>query len=526
MCNASYPTFLSFIAGTNTPEAAAHDFACIATLGTGGCGFEQQLEAPLKALWPSFDPMPAMDGKNRIRFVGDMEHQLGHGDTDNLGFLRNDPLSPSLIAIVVVTDEEDCSSVKLDHFTNNPDNPISQEGYNLRCHNHPDELYPLNRYVDGFKALRPGQPNLVVFAAIAGVPPDLVDSTHLSAVDFGNDAQREAFYDGILNDNRMQEVVDPNGGMGKGGIVPSCLTTNDKGEVNAGAAPPRRIVGVARGFGKNGVVQSICQNDFGPALDAIIELIAANLGDVCMPRPLVRKSSGLVDCNVVWELPEPSKRRGDTPISCGEPGWEFLLDPGPDHDHVSRSGGAICKVAQLAVQTDAMGVTAAVATENDGRVFDSGWYYDDFSEEREKYCKSSDNEKQRIAFKGQNGRPPSGVVVKLECLNETQRLANTRTDIVTSAKQPEIGDACDQVTGTDVAARDAQCAVQLLEPTKRFADMVDTSMFCHPQLNVCVLGCNTDADCPAAWVCDDRAETRAQTRMRNMCVNPSCGGAH
>jgi hypothetical protein len=244
-----------------------------------------------------------------------------------------------------------------------------------------------------------------------------------------------------------------------------------------------------------------------------------------MPRPLVRKSSGLVDCNVVWELPEPSKRQGDTPIRCGEPGWEFLLDPGPDHEHVSRSGGAICKVAQLAVQTDAMGVKAAVATENDGRVFDSGWYYDDFSEEREKYCKSSGNEKQRIAFQGPNGRPPSGVVVKLECLNETQRLANTRTDIVTSAKQPEIGDACDQVTGMDVAARDAQCAVQLLEPTTRFPNMIDTSMFCHPQLNVCVLGCDTGADCPAGWVCDDRAETRAQTGMRNMCVNPTCGDA-
>jgi hypothetical protein len=311
--------------------------------------------------------------------------------------------------------------------------------------------------------------------------------------------------------------------MGRENLMPSCLTTDQNGNVNSGASPPRRIVEVARGFGKNGVVQSICQNDFGPALDAIIELIAANLGDVCLPRPLVRKADGLVDCNVVWELPEASKRQGDTPISCGEPGWEFLLDPGPDHEHVSNGGGAICKVAQLAVQPDAMGVRAPVPTDNDGRTFDSGWYYDDFSDEREKYCKNSEGEKQRIAFKGDNGRPPSGVVVKLECLNETQRLANTRTDIVTSAKQPQVGDACDQVTGTDVAARDAQCAVHLRGPNAHWPDMIDKSMFCHPQLNVCALGCNTDAECPAGWVCDDRAETRAQTGMRNMCVNPTCG---
>jgi hypothetical protein len=43
------------------------------------------------------------------------------------------------------------------------------------------------------------------------------------------------------------------------------------------AYPPRRIVEVARGFGKNGFVQSICQDDFAPAMDLLITRIAQAL---------------------------------------------------------------------------------------------------------------------------------------------------------------------------------------------------------------------------------------------------------
>jgi hypothetical protein len=60
----TFPPFLAFTASprtepstgqptvTNTDTFATH-VGCIATLGTGGCGFEQQLESPFKALWPS-----------------------------------------------------------------------------------------------------------------------------------------------------------------------------------------------------------------------------------------------------------------------------------------------------------------------------------------------------------------------------------------------------------------------------------------------------------------------------------------
>src|SRR5688572_11243468 len=53
-CMAMYPSFLNFQPAMGTsPMVFARDFACVATVGIGGCGYEQQLEAALKALMPS-----------------------------------------------------------------------------------------------------------------------------------------------------------------------------------------------------------------------------------------------------------------------------------------------------------------------------------------------------------------------------------------------------------------------------------------------------------------------------------------
>jgi hypothetical protein len=289
-CEPSYPTFLSYAADKDDAAKAARDLGCIATVGTEGCGFEQQLEAPLKALWPSQDPMPNPDGTNRITFVGDGQGNgstLGHGDTDNIGFLRNDEAEGlSLIAIVVVTDEEDCSSSSTKHFTApwnlGPSDPLMTQPLDLRCYynevnNGGDELFKLQRYVTGFQALRAGNEDLVVFGAIAGVPPDLVDRAQFDKVDFADADMRDAFYSAILNDQRMQEVVDPDSMTMPtiGNLLPSCNSDSGK------AYPPRRIVQVAQEFGENGMVQSICQKDLRPAIDAIVGVIAKRLRARC-----------------------------------------------------------------------------------------------------------------------------------------------------------------------------------------------------------------------------------------------------
>ena len=112
-CQASYPRFLSYVAGISSPEQTARDFGCVASLGTVGCPLRQPLESALKALWPRHDPM-AVNGVNRIKFLPDADGfgEDGQGDGPNLGFLRNDPtMGLSVIAIVVVTDGDDCSSL-------------------------------------------------------------------------------------------------------------------------------------------------------------------------------------------------------------------------------------------------------------------------------------------------------------------------------------------------------------------------------------------------------------------------------
>jgi hypothetical protein len=298
-CATDYPAFLAYDAAAGSdPDQLANDFSCIASLGTGGCGFEEQLEAPLKALWPSVyvDGDGHVVAPNPITFLATSPLDTrGHGDVPaadggNAGFLRNDPSQGlSLIAIVVVTDEEDCSPRTTEHLrppSQLPDDsPYTAQDINLRCFYNKSLQYNVReRYLRGFKALRPGNEQLVVFAAIVGVPPDLVDAETLAATDFADASSRDAYYARILDDDRMQEQVDPstNPGTGTGNLLPSCQRTDASGH-EARAYPPRRIVELAQLFGENGRVQSICQDDFSPAMNAIVDMMAHRIAAPCAP---------------------------------------------------------------------------------------------------------------------------------------------------------------------------------------------------------------------------------------------------
>lgn len=289
-CAESYPSFLSYAAKGQDVGQLAQDFACIAALGTGGCGFEQSLEAPLKALWPSkyIDAEGSAVTPNPVAFLTSSSNTTqGRGDLPaaeggNAGFLRNDPQSRSLIAIVVVTDEDDCSVIDpniLKPDSQLPvDSPYREQDVNLRCHENPNALYTIDRYLKNFRKLREGDDGRVVFAAIAGVPADLVEPSTIDVVDFTDETSRNAFYDHVLSDPRMQATVDPStlDKPEQGGLLPSCNRKNAAGEDDT-AAPPRRIVELAQRFGPQGIIQSICQDDFTPATDAIVGLIGRQL---------------------------------------------------------------------------------------------------------------------------------------------------------------------------------------------------------------------------------------------------------
>ena len=128
-CSASYPKYLS---GPNA--SMARDFACIANLGVGGCGFEQQMESALKALT---------------------------SQSYNQGFLRkNAPL-----AIIFITDEDDCSAKDPTIFD------LNNSAYgkaSTRCVRLTNMLHHTSRYVKCFKGLK-DRPERMVVAVISGL---------------------------------------------------------------------------------------------------------------------------------------------------------------------------------------------------------------------------------------------------------------------------------------------------------------------------------------------------------------------
>jgi len=197
------------------------DFGCIATLGTGGCGFEQQLEASLVALTTQAEA-------GRI----------------NEGFLRPD----SVLGVIYLTDEDDCSTPNAEMFNPSRDDlgPL-----NVRCALREDQLHPLSRYVDGLRGLRPGREDDVVVAAIVGVPVDGSWSP-------GDPIAR-------LRELRQVNPSNPNQ------LLPSCDTHMGY------AFPPVRIAELTYMFGDNGVLGSICRSDFTSVMSPAVEAIQGRL---------------------------------------------------------------------------------------------------------------------------------------------------------------------------------------------------------------------------------------------------------
>ncbi|MFK7989928.1 MAG: MopE-related protein [Sandaracinaceae bacterium] len=244
-CMATYPSFLTFRpADGGDPDEAAADAACVMLTGTGGCGFEQPLEAGLKAITASTSP---------LRFF---RSTTGHADGANSGFLRDD----SVLVTFFLTDENDCSAEDGDLF-----NPSSARyggtDLNLRCFVHNEALHPLSRYVDGLLDTR-DDPRDLIFAAITGIPVDVVRSPP----DFA----------GILADERMIERIDP---AMPTRVIPSCNVVG-RGQ----AFPPRRIVRVAQELSDRGatsILDSICQDNYAAAMGRVLERVGARIGESC-----------------------------------------------------------------------------------------------------------------------------------------------------------------------------------------------------------------------------------------------------
>ncbi|HJK93390.1 MAG TPA: hypothetical protein RMH85_06445 [Polyangiaceae bacterium LLY-WYZ-15_(1-7)] len=226
------PSWLQFD-GTNG-EAFESEFACLAELGTNGCGLEQQLEASREAL---------------------TTHREAGGPHE--GFLRSD----SLVAVIFVTDEDDCSAADESIFDPSPAATSELGPLGTRCAFHPELLHPTDRYVRTLKDLALDRRGDVIVAAITGVPRALTEDP--LDVDF----------EALLADERMEYREDE---TRPGQLAPAC----EFGGV--GRAPPaRRLVEVVREFAEtgDGLLASICEPDMRPAIASIAELVAARLCD-------------------------------------------------------------------------------------------------------------------------------------------------------------------------------------------------------------------------------------------------------
>jgi hypothetical protein len=245
-CMETYPPFLAFEPGSGViPEDFAAEVACVANAGTGGCGFEQQLEAVLKATTPS---------TSGIRFFGGT---TGHADGVNAGFLRDD----SILVVFLLTDENDCSAV--DPGMYDPSSVTYAGDLNLRCFNYPGAQHPVARFVDGILALR-SDPRDLIFTAVTGIPVDL------------EPVDGPADYDAILGDARMIEMIDP---VMTNRLLPSCNVPG-----RGLAFPPRRIVLTAQELedrGVTSVVGSICQESYAAPVGNVLARISERLGEVC-----------------------------------------------------------------------------------------------------------------------------------------------------------------------------------------------------------------------------------------------------
>ena len=449
----------------NFPEPGfdAADLISDVTCVTGqddGCGFEQQLES-----------IVASDR-----------------NTANGGFNRDG----ALLAVILITDEDDCSTTDPRVFdvearTSNPfQGPFTSMDelqFNLRCWQHRDALRNVQDYVEGIAALKP-DPSQVVFAAITGIPED-------SALDRENFNSDEDRYTAILTADAMTEVPNPAAADTQGQqLRPACNASDGSGA----AAPGRRIVETMEGLasgntGVGTVVESICAADYAPALNAIVDRIAAALRQLCLPRPLNRNSIDMVGCEVREVQPE-----GGTCASAGRGREEVPVG--------MEDGREVCRVTQLPSDPSA-GVPEGL-----------GWFYDDFTPETVSAC-TFNPEQQRVSFT-EGASPITGARIRFECL---QAAPPTTEDVGWPCNDAADDGGADTICNPqpencleDESLED--CETRIL---KERYDRDNLKLTCDGETNTCQLSCTSNVQCPGGFACYDASDDG-----NSYCVNPTC----
>ena len=264
-------------------------------------------------------------------------------------------------------------------------------------------------------------------------------------------------------------------------LVPACTA----GDGSGSAAPGRRIVETMQGLADNNtgvgtVVASICADDYAPALNAIVDRIAAALRQLCLPRPLNRDANGLVGCEVREVQPAG--------VDCDTERGRVALG-------LQEDGREVCRVTQL--------------PSNAGVPEGLGWFYDDFTAETAAAC-SFNPEQQRVSFT-ENASPDSGARIRFECLQaappSTEGIGWPCAIDTDCNPQPEN---CEE--GETIE----QCEERILR--ERY-DRDGLTLDCDEPSGTCQLTCESDVECPGGYVCHDPSDDDVDNPY---CVNPTC----
>ena len=474
------PLFLDFTRGTTDVNTLVSQFTCQTELGTGGCGLEQDLEMVMKALVdPSYAPPtgPYLSGTP------------AHGNPtgENSGFVRDN----SVLAIMIVTDEDDGSVSNSDIF--DPSITFMPNDLNTRVPFNPDYQYDVQRYVDALRTVE-SDPERLVVITIAGVPEDLVDDPA--------NGEGSMNLTAVLNDPRMANVLSTMPGY----LVAACSSSSGE------AYPARRLVDFTQRVG--GVVQSICQTDFGPAIDILVARIANALGGACLPRQLNPDADGNVNCDVLEVLPSDGSvtHCSDLP----EAGTTYTL---ARTETTTGAGGVpvtreVCRVRQVG-RAGAGGVAGGVTP---------GWVYDDGPMNLGGFSDLPAGCSQRIAFS--NLMPITGAEIRLEC---------DQTILPASGEAAQLGSFCNPTDDT--------VNVTTGTPTAHCSDGHavagnPSTLLCDKFVRSCQVPCTGDSQCVGAgllsYVCDLRDATTVfgagatlpmgvnPGDIHGFCVNPTC----
>jgi hypothetical protein len=255
-------SFISLIDGQpsyHPAKSLADVLGCLVPLGDSGCAFPHPLASVLRALGADGVLPPP----------------------ENAGFLR----PGAFLSIVLLTNQDDCSAPPdselfdpTSKYVSDPLGPLTSfrcTEFGLSCGGAPPprmtataltgcqsaedgKLLRVADVVARLKALK-ADPNRVLVAALSG-PPNPV------AVQLGAPGLPE----------------DPSPWPS---LVPACTSSNAGGA----ARPAVRVEEWVYAFGHNGVLENVCADDLGPALQHVAQSIVDVLGPPCLDGPIAKK---------------------------------------------------------------------------------------------------------------------------------------------------------------------------------------------------------------------------------------------